>query len=117
MWGQTENITWQFSFKDEMKAEVLHSAEQFLSNYACKLVYKKLCNITFPEPFVMGYKHQRVKCHLVRKRLLGYRVPFKKQIERLLNLPKFGIFFKIPGYQMILFLEMCVMVHMLKNIL
>ena len=60
---EIEDIT--MSFKDEMEAEVLHSADQFLCNYAHELVYKKLCNVTFPEPVVMGYKHQRVKGHLV----------------------------------------------------
>ena len=69
------------SFKDEMEAEVLHSADQFLGNYACELVYKELCNVTFPEPVVMAYKHQRVKGHLVRERLLGYRVPFKSKLK------------------------------------
>ena len=37
-----------------------------------------------------------LKGHLVRKRLLGYRVPFKKQIERLLNLPEIWHFFQNP---------------------
>ena len=94
--NETEIEDISMSFKDEMEAEVLHSADQFLCNYACELVYKKLCNVTFPEPVVMGYKHQRVKGHLVRKRLLGYRVPFIKQIERLLNLPEIWHFFQNP---------------------
>ena len=59
--NETEIKDITMSFKDEMEAEVLHSADQFLCIYALELVYKKLCNITFPEPFVMGYKHQRVK--------------------------------------------------------
>ena len=107
---EIEDIT--MSFKNEMEAEVLHSANQFLCNYAHELVYNKLCNVTFSEPVVMGYKHQRVKGHLVRKRLLGY-----SKLKDYSICQKFGISFKIPGYQMIIFLEMCVMAHMLKSML
>ena len=55
-----------------------------------------MCQIIHPVSVILGYRVVSVRGKKQRKKQIGYCVPLKDQLEKLLNLPEVWHFFRHP---------------------
>ena len=84
-------------FYSEMCEEVMNSADVFLTEHQRQLIYTNVCQIIHPVSVILGYRVVSVRGKKERKKQIGYCVPLKDQLEKLLNLPEVWDFFRHPN--------------------
>ena len=83
-------------FNFEMCEEVLKSADVFVSEHQRQSVYTKLCQLVDPLLVILWYRVVSLRGKKQRKKQIGYYVPLRDQLEKLLNLPEVWYFFMNP---------------------
>ena len=80
----------------EMCEEVMNYADVFLTEDQRQLIYTKVCQMIHPVSVILGYRVFCVRGKKQRKKKIGYCVPLKDQLKKLLNIPEIGYFFRNP---------------------
>ena len=81
-------------FNLEMCEEVMNSTDVFLTEHQRQLIYTKVCKMIHPVSVILGYRVVCVRGKKQRKKQIGYCVPLKDQLQKLLNIPGVWHFFR-----------------------